>query len=217
MTSLIVVAPVEVLAFGVILGQLSANYHQPDLGVRLLPALLSVIVIWPVVTALQVPMITTIVRGRTPSMGSCLRAGLRKVPEIALAGALAVIGVYLGLLFLVVPGIYLAFSWYFVPQMVVLENYRGISALAQSWQLVKGSWARVLGTGGFFWLIAAVPQILLWAASLRGNGGGLVVLAIIVANSISVSLTAVGSTILYLDLGSPKSLTAGREAWSLAQ
>ena len=58
---------------------------------------------------------------------------------------LAAVGVALGLLLLVIPGIYLAVRWFFVPQAVVVENARGPAALRRSRELTSGTWWRTFG------------------------------------------------------------------------
>jgi hypothetical protein len=38
----------------------------------------------------------------------------------------------------ILPGVYLAVRWYFVPQAVVIDGARGPAALTRSGQIVRG-------------------------------------------------------------------------------
>ena len=66
-------------------------------------------------------------------------AGLDAFAPIFFAVLLAGIGIALGLVLLVLPGIYMAVRWYFVPQAVVIDGARGPRALEHSGELVRGA------------------------------------------------------------------------------
>ena len=75
-----------------------------------------------------------------------------------LASAIATIGV----IFLLIPGIYLAFRLVFVPYAVTLEDNSPIEAISTSWCLTEGHWWGIFGCLlGAVVVAAAVPLIVI--------------------------------------------------------
>jgi hypothetical protein len=68
-----------------------------------------------------------------------------RLPAIIVAGILAAIGVLLGLLLLVVPGLILLTWWVLVIPVVVLENRRASESFGRSRELVRGYGWNVFG------------------------------------------------------------------------
>jgi hypothetical protein len=77
---------------------------------------------------------------------------------IAILEILAVMG---GFFMLIIPGIWLSFSFLFLAYVFVLEKRRGIDALRQSKEYIKGYWWAVVGRAILLGLILIVPTVLI--------------------------------------------------------
>jgi hypothetical protein len=199
--TLLVVAPVVLLVDGVWARRFAdgANADVP-LGASLASLGLSAVVVPTLVTALHAVIVQRLGRGEPPSMGEALdAAGERVLPAVG-AVVLYVLGVAVGFLALVVPGIYLAVRWYFSAQAAVIDGLAPTEALGRSGELVEGSWWRVFGlllvAGLVFGLIGGLLQ-----AAIDATGNGLLyVLLLIAEQTLVLSLTALFGTLLFFDL-----------------
>ena len=119
---------------------------------------------------------------------------------LLLAGLLAGLGIVLGLLALVIPGLFLLTRWVLVTPVVVLERLGAREALGRSWSLVKGQSWTVFGVIVVTILIAAVAQVVFIGVFaflpnfLQNWFGGLV------ANSIVTPFVALAWTLMYFHL-----------------
>jgi hypothetical protein len=111
-----------------------------------------------------------------------------------------------------VPGIWLFFRWYFVPQAVVVDGRRSVAALERSAELVTGSWWRVAGIVIFANFAAAIPGTLLqlpfnaWASSVDSSAIALV--GQVISTTLTTPFVALMLTLLYFDLLARRSLPA---------
>lgn len=125
-----------------------------------------------------------------------------------LLGALiiALMVFYFSLIFLVIPAIVIAVYWLFLPQVIVLEGSNVASSLGRSWQLVKGSFWRVLGYGLVVYVSFLIVQYGIsfaatFALGALGTGGTLIgglVSAVVSVLALPFLFGAV--TLLYYDL-----------------
>jgi len=119
---------------------------------------------------------------------------------LLLAGLLAGLGILLGLVALVIPGLFLLTRWVLVTPVVVLEQLRAREALRRSWSLVKGHSWTVFGVIVVTVLIAIVAQVVFVGVFtflpdfLQNWIGGLV------ANSIVTPFVALAWTLMYFHL-----------------
>jgi hypothetical protein len=202
-----IVVPVELIVSGFGLEQLSSGYDEsPPLLEALLPAGVSYLVTIPLVTATCVYALRELGEGHSPGAGRSIAAGLEAFRPIFFAVVLAAAGVALGLVALIVPGVYLAVRWYFVPQSVVLEGARLTGALEASGRLVRGSWWRVFGIVVLANVALAVPSLLLMAPFEVGarelDSEAVSLAGLIVAETLTTPLLALVATLLYFDLRS---------------
>jgi hypothetical protein len=80
--------------------------------------------------------------GAQPSIGRSFAASLRSLLPLIATGILVVLGCYLGMILLIVPGIILFVMWSVAVPVVVVEGVGPIQALGRSRALTKGSrWA----------------------------------------------------------------------------
>lgn len=203
--ALAVVVPVELIVSGVGLEQLWGEYRQDrEPGELLVPFAVGYLVTGPLLAAMTIHAVLEAAEGRAPSARRSIEAGLEVFAPLFVAILLAAAGVAAGFVAFVVPGVFLAVRWYFVPQAVAIEGRRGPGALGRSWELVTGSWWRVFAitvvvslAGGIPGAIAALPLTAVADATGRAAfelAGG------IVAQTISGPIVAVAGTLLYFDL-----------------
>jgi len=205
LVSLAIIAPAELVVSGIGLEKLSGPYDEsPAPADAVIPTLVAFLVIAPLITATCIHALRDIAAGVSPRPWRTLSAGLDAFSPIFFAVLLAAAGIALGLLLLIVPGIFLFVRWFFVPQAVVLEDARGPAALAASGRAVEGFWWRVFGIVILANLAATIPNLLLiepFSAIARSSDRavwGLV--GQIAAETVTTPFVALVSTLLYFDL-----------------
>jgi uncharacterized membrane protein len=158
----------------------------------------------PIITAICIYALHSIAEGERPSRGQVFVAGFEAFTPLFGAVALAALGIAIGFLALIVPGVYLAVRWYFVPQTVVIEGARGPAALTRSGELVQGFWWRTFGLVLLANLAIAIPGFLLLtpftAIAASTDQAIWALVGTIVTTSVTTPFVALYSTLLYYDL-----------------
>ena len=118
--------------------------------------------------------------GRPTSVGQALRQSWPILLPVVGTGLLSMILISLGLLLLIIPGIWLIFSYWVSTQVMVIERVFGMAALNRSSELMKGNKGRgfVIGivvvvlmsvvSGGATWALNAWPLVNAVASTLVG-------------------------------------------------
>lgn len=199
------VVPVELIVSGVGLEQLTASYDRsPPAVEQVIRTAVSFLVTAPLITATCIYALRDVAAGDRPRPGRAITSGLEAFTPIFFAILLAALGIALGLLLLIVPGVYVAVRWYFVPQAVVLENARAAGALTASGQVVQGFWWRTLGIVVLANLAAALPGLILvgpFAAIAESSDRAVwSMVGQMAAEIVTTPFVAIVSTLLYFDL-----------------
>jgi hypothetical protein len=203
--ALAVVLPMDLITLGVIEGKLTSGFDVGQIGGGG-PAytLVQTLVTVPLITAGHVFAVMQASRGERPRAGDSLSRAGGVLPVLIGTVLLYSAGVLLGLIALVVPGIYLAVRWYVATQSVVAEELGPVEALQRSGELVHGMWWRVLGISLVVGLIGVVAGGLLalpvGALAAAADSGALLVLGNVIADSVILSFTALAGTLLFFDL-----------------
>jgi hypothetical protein len=200
-----VVVPAELIVEGVGLEMLTSGYDDsPTLAEAAVPTIVEFLVVTPIIAAICIYALHTIAEGQRPRAGRVFVAGFEAFTPLFTAVLLAALGIALGLLLLILPGVYLAVRWYFVPQAVVVEGTRGTAALARSSSLVDGFWWRTFGLIVLANVAIAVPGFLLLTPfSAIAESTDRAVWSMVgsaVTTSITTPFVALYSTLLYYDL-----------------
>jgi hypothetical protein len=200
-----VVIPVEVAVEGIGLEMLTSSYDEsPPLVESAAPTVVGFLVMTPIITAICIYALHSIAEGERPSRGQVFVAGFEAFTPLFGAVALAALGIAIGFLALIVPGVYLAVRWYFVPQTVVIEGARGPAALTRSGELVQGFWWRTFGLVLLANLAIAIPGFLLLtpftAIAASTDQAIWALVGTIVTTSVTTPFVALYSTLLYYDL-----------------
>lgn len=118
---------------------------------------------------------------------------------LLLAGILVAIGVTIGFILLIIPGLFLLTIWAVVAPAVVLERRGVFAALSRSHELVKGNGWNVFGVIVLVFLLVLVVGIV--AGAIGAAGGD--VFAVLVQWVLSVlvaPVAALASAVLYFAL-----------------
>jgi hypothetical protein len=161
--TLIVVAPAVILVDGVWGGYLADGGNaDPSAGASWTSFALGTALVPSLVTALQVVAVRALAGGEELTVGAALRLAAPRLPAAVGAVVLYSLGVALGLVALIVPGIWLGVRWYFAAQAAVVDGLGPVDACAaapRSWTLAGG------GRSGYYWASArSSPSSGLWPA-----------------------------------------------------
>lgn len=83
--------------------------------------------------------------GTEPDWRTSVRYALRRLGPLLWISVLYFLGVLLGTLALIIPGIFLAVAWSLSFPAALVEGARGAGALKRSFQLIRGRWWPVFG------------------------------------------------------------------------
>jgi hypothetical protein len=170
--------------------------------------LLDFALVGPLVSALHVHAVSMIGTSARPQLVTVVRHGVVVLPVVAAAQIVAGLGIGLGLLALVLPGIILALRWAVVAQAAATERTDWLGALRRSRELTAGNYLHVLGvlaiTSMFDLILASAGT----AIAGTGNHVGPVVLGIAVV-TIARSFTALATAMLFFDLVAREKLARG--------
>lgn len=116
-------------------------------------------------------------QGTPVSAGGALRGALPRLLPLSAAYVLMGLGMVLGLLLLIVPGILLALMWFAITPAVVVEGSGPLRAFSRSRALARGALLRIGGVLLVASLITALPTFLTSMAAgvvalLSGGEGG---------------------------------------------
>jgi hypothetical protein len=135
-----------------------------------------------------------------------------RLPALIAAGVLAAIGILIGFVLLIVPGLFLLTRWSLIAPVVVLEKRSAGEAFSRSWELVKGhSWT-------VFWviLITAVGSGIV-SGIISGILGAILPdflgtwLGALAAHVVTAPFVAIAWTMLYFSLAQPASAAGPAE------
>ena len=115
-------------------------------------------------------------------------------------GILFGIGVAIGFVLIVIPGLILLTFWSVGAPAIVVEGAGPIDAFGRSWRLVRGEAWSVFGVLVLVFLIVVAVQAVLGAIGAAIGVGGLIAAAIIAA-AITAPVYALAVTVLFFDLG----------------
>jgi hypothetical protein len=191
-------------------GRQLSDPDNTDVAAAVTSGAMQNLIIAPLVTAMHVLVVMGLARGEHPSVGSALSDGLRVLPRVSVAVLLYTLCVVAGTIALIIPGIFLAVRLYFAAQAAVVDEATGTHALRRSWNLVEDQWWR---TFGILIVLAIVSGLLAlplgFVTQIIGDSadnGPLYVLGSAIAQTVTLSFTALAGTILFFDLRTRKSV-----------
>jgi hypothetical protein len=136
---------------------------------------------------------------RDASVRGLLGAATPVLGELILVGIAAGVGVVIGFVLIVIPGLILITVWSVAAPVVVLERPGGLRALRRSRELVRGNGWQVFGVVFVLGiLVVGVGLAIELAADSAGSGAGIIARAII--GVLTAPLSALAAAVLYFEL-----------------
>jgi hypothetical protein len=138
---------------------------------------------------------------RDHSIGSLLSSSAPFIPTLILAGLLAGIGITIGLILIVVPGLFLITIWAVIAPVIVLERVGVFESFGRSSELTKGNRWRVFGVLVLLFIITAVIGGIV-SGIFRAIADSFVTIAIgdLLVHMFLGPLSALAAAILYFGL-----------------
>jgi hypothetical protein len=143
------------------------------------------------------------------SARSSLRYALRRLPALVGVSVLGTLLASLGLIFCIVPGVYLWVAFFVAVPALLVEGAGPIRALGRSRRLVRGRWWPIFGVAivGYFlvFLVSGVISGLVLGVSAVGSHGTVVgfvlaTLSTTIGSMLTTPAVAAFATVAYIDL-----------------
>jgi hypothetical protein len=194
-----VIVPYELIAFAAT-GTAPFSSADASVGAMLFLDLTNWGIVTPLVSALHVHAVADVRLDREPRIGPVARRGLVVLPVAAAATITATLGMFIGFLLLIIPGVILFLRWAVVAQAAAIEREGWLAALRRSGRLSRGNYGHIAAFLILAGALASAPfgvGLLIFGADSESAvisivGGGLRVVA--------ASFAALASALLYYDL-----------------
>ena len=192
--------------------ELASGGTDFDWASFIVPTILGATVIPALITALHVVSLLRIAEGERPSVGEAFGLAADRAGAAIGATVLYMLAVVVGLVLLIIPGLWLAVRLYFGAQAAVVDGLSPVDALKRSSELVRNRWwqtfGRMLLAGIVFSLVTLPLNIPL---QLMDFGPVYVVLDVVL-QTIVLSLTALFGTLVFMDYHGYRFAPADRPA-----
>ncbi len=194
-----VVAPYELAVLAITgYGPLRSGHENAEITLLLL--LLRSSLITPLISALHMHAVVVIGEGQRPRLGAVARRGLQVLPIVAAAEIMASIGIALGFIAFIIPGIVLALRWAVVAQAAALEGEGWLGALRSSRRLTATHYEQVFGLLFLTGILTSVVLLGARAIPLGSTSGPASVATGIAIETLIASFAALTLALLYFAL-----------------
>lgn len=140
--------------------------------------------------------------GREVNLGHCFNQALAKLLPLIGLGILFTLGIMLGFLLLIIPGILLYLMWIVAAPVMMAENTGIVDSLKRSAQLTKGSKRWILL---FLVIVIVISMVLgLFTAPLAFVSIWLTLIAGALLNTLTGAIQGAGIASIYVDLRTAK-------------
>jgi hypothetical protein len=137
---------------------------------------------------------------RDQTMGDLFSAAAPAILSLIAFGILFAIGVFVGFVLVIVPGLILLTFWSVGAPAIVAEGAGPIEAFGRSWRLVRGSAWSVFGSLLLVLIIVIVIGFILVAIA-NPIGNGAILVANIIAGVITAPIFSLAISVMFFDLG----------------
>ncbi|HWY90896.1 MAG TPA: hypothetical protein VNY31_09520 [Solirubrobacteraceae bacterium] len=180
--------------------------------VLLIVAFVVILVGTTLFTGMVVELVADVQDGRRDAtVGQLLQAATPVIGQLILVGIVAGIGIAVGFVLIIVPGLILLTIWSVAAPVVVLEHPGVIAALGRSRELVRGNGWQVFGVIVVLFIGVGIVSAIIEAIGDSGGTGVGIVVRIIV-QILTAPITALAASVLYFELRGPAAGEAHGEA-----
>src|SRR3954454_19675367 len=144
---------------------------------------------------------------RDQTVGDLFSSAAPAIWSLIAFGILFGVGVAIGLVLLVVPGLILLTIWSLGAPAIVVERANPIDAFGRSWDLVRGSAWSLFGTLLVVLLIVIAIQFV-FAAIATPISNGATVIAAIISSAITAPFFSLAVSVIFFNLGGGSPATA---------
>lgn len=193
-----VVVPYELIVLA-ITGITPFGAQSAKVSTLLLLSLIDFALVGPLISALYVHAVRRIAAGEQPVLSEVALQGMRVLPTVAAAEIIATLGIALGFIALIIPGLILWLRWAVVAQVAAIDDDNWIEALRRSAKLTSGNYLHVFG----LLVLTGVVAVLLrdGGAGVTGSHAQAWAVALgIAVETIARSFVALASAVLFFDL-----------------
>ena len=166
-------------------------------------AALAGLLLYQVLTGAITRAIAAEVAGQDPGIEQSYRFGFARLGPILVVSILVGLATLIGLIVLIIPGIYIGVRLAVSTQALVVEGRQGTQAMRRSWDLVGGHWWHAAFTVLLAGLLTAVVDPVITAPFKAGAWLAQTVAAA-VATTVTLPYGALVGVLLYLDLRARK-------------
>jgi hypothetical protein len=210
LTALVVFVVLDLLA--ALVDRASGDNTSVNVFWALLGALISVVGYFWVQTAL-IETVNDVRDGRADrSIGETYSAVRPRLASATIAGILAAIGIGIGFILLIIPGLYLLTIWSMVIPVVVIESRSAGEAFGRSREVVSGNFWSVFGLIIVTFLLVAITSLVVRLIFSPLPNFIEVWLGSLLADSLTVPFAAAALTTAYFKLVGLKSAEADASA-----
>jgi hypothetical protein len=136
---------------------------------------------------------------RDETVGDLFSSAMPFILPLIGFGVLFAIGVTIGFILLIVPGLILLTFWSVGAPAIVIEGVGPVDAFGRSWRLVKGEAWAVFGALLVTFLIVLVIGVILGAIATP-IGAGATIVASIISAAITAPIYSLAVSVIYFDL-----------------
>jgi hypothetical protein len=154
-------------------------------------------------TGMVVELVADVQDGRRDAtVGQLIQAARPVIGKLILVGIVAGIGIAIGFILIIIPGLILITIWSVFAPVIVLERPPGLGALGRSRELVRGNGWQVFGVIVVLVIgVGIVAAIIEAIGDAGGTGVGIVVRVIV--QILTAPISALAASVLYFELRGP--------------
>jgi hypothetical protein len=175
----------------------SGPLGKSGLGVNYL---LAAFLVSPLISALHIHAVAEVRAERTPRLSSIAAHGLRVLPTAAATAIMVTLGVLVGFVLLIVPGVVLTFRWYVAVQAAAIESGGWLAAMRRSRELTRGVYGHLFWFGIVIGLVAEIPLVIAKAAVTGHDTLVAAFVGGVLLHAFALAFTALATALLYFDL-----------------
>jgi hypothetical protein len=170
-----------------------------DFTVGLWLALADLALVGPLVSALHIHAVREVREGGDPRLLSIARQGLKVLPVVAAVSIVSWLGITLGFMALIAPGVYLMLRWFVVAQTAAVENEGWLPALRRGADLTAGHYGHVFVFLLFIAVVVTAPALLVGLPFGESTDVASFAVGVLV-QVVGYSFAALATALLYFDL-----------------